>query len=159
MEPLEYLTVLFGFLVIFELLQVWLLRRSVMAIQAKVEALLPEGSRPGAILADGVISLMEKMGEESEEGDRARRAFGSMVLYGASIGARAIGIGHKEGAPGDQSVPGIGDLAGIKLPKKIKEKVALAQAGLDIAEKLGLLDKIKGKETKEPVTNSKGWRP
>ena len=41
--------------------------------------------QPGDMLADGLISLVERMSEDSERGERARSAFSNMIYWGTDI--------------------------------------------------------------------------
>lgn len=58
---IDAITVVFALFAIFEGLQVFMMLRAVKAIQQRMDAVLPEDTKAGDILAAGVISLMARI--------------------------------------------------------------------------------------------------
>lgn len=75
------------------LLEIWAFKRLIgllEPIEEKVMKILPDDVKPGEILAEGILALMEKMAAKDEEGERTRKAFGSVVLYGTNLAMASV---------------------------------------------------------------------
>lgn len=90
--------------------------------------------KPGEMLAEAVISLMEKMAEDTAEGERARKAFGSCVLYAANVGLSALGQKGAVSEDGTPLPPIQMDLKSV--PKEYRGIVALGQTFAPFAKNL-----------------------
>lgn len=67
MEIGDTLPVIFGLFAIFEGLQVYMMLRAVKAIRDRMDAVLPENTKAGDIMAQGVISLMARIQQNPED--------------------------------------------------------------------------------------------
>lgn len=157
------------------ILEVWAFKRLITLlepIQLKVDSIIPQGQRAGDILADGVISLMERMGAETEDGERTRSAFGSVVLYGAKVAMTGIGellpkrqvknengeiVESSEVSPLDMlNMAGAVDLS--QIPRKYRDKVAMLQVAAPFIQMIANAVQ-KGKNTPNDTTTGSniGW--
>lgn len=97
MELNDTLPIIFGLFAIFEGLQVYFMLRAVRGIQKRMDAVLPEDTKAGDIMAQGVISLMARIQANNGDNEDAK-VVGGFVRTAAltawdEVSSRIPGLG------------------------------------------------------------------